>query len=102
MKKLLFFVLIITLSTLCFSQRIHVCTTSTKTINSSYQCACGGNLYWTAKAYKVYITCSLCRGRGVIRVYDHVERCTNCKGTGQDYVWKSGYVCRRCGKIYAD
>lgn len=62
------------------------------------ECSCGGKLEWTAKAYKEYITCSLCKGTGTYGS----ETCTNCKGSGKDYEWKSGYVCKSCGKIYKD
>lgn len=62
------------------------------------ECSCGGTLEWTAKAYKEYITCSLCKGTGK---YGN-ETCTLCKGSGKDYEWKSGYVCKSCGKIYKD
>lgn len=67
-------------------------------MKESKKCSCGGDLEWKATAYKEYITCSLCKGKGTYGK----EKCSLCKGSGKDYVWKSGYVCKRCGKIYKD
>lgn len=67
-------------------------------ITEGRECSCGGKLEWTAKAYKEYKTCSLCEGTGT---YGN-ETCTLCNGSGKDYVWKSGYVCKSCGKIYKE
>lgn len=63
------------------------------------KCSCGGDLELSFTAYKVYVKCRTCGGDG--KLYDK-SRCKTCNGTGKDYVWKTGYVCKRCGKIYKD
>ena len=102
MKKTIIVCVIISLTILCFSQKASIYAASTRTTNSAYQCSCGGKLSWTATAYKIYHTCSLCKGKRGWRENNRWVTCTNCKGSGQDYRWKSGYVCERCGKIYSD
>ena len=65
-------------------------------VKKDRKCSCGGDLEWTPTAYKEYVTCSLCKGKGTYGK----ETCTLCKGSGKDYIWKSGYVCKSCGKVY--
>ena len=66
------------------------------------KCGCGGTMRWTAKAKKVYKKCTVCNGKGKIRSGNYVTTCSNCKGTGKDYEWKSGYKCNRCNAIALD
>lgn len=74
------------------------CQYENAVVKENKKCSCGGDLEWKATAYKVYTTCSLCKGKGT---YDK-ETCTLCKGSGKDFEWKSGYVCKSCGKVYKD
>ena len=64
-----------------------------------YTCQCGGKLEWSAKAWKEWVTCPSCHGKG--KLYGGYE-CTMCDGSGQVEEWHSGCVCKKCGEVYAD
>ena len=102
MKKVIISVLVIVaVATTCvfsFAGSLKTKEQNSTIVSPGRECDCGGTLKWTAKAYKEYKTCSLCKGTGVYGG----ETCTLCNGTGKDYEWKSGYVCDRCGKVYKD
>lgn len=56
---------------------------------SKFECRCGGDLYWTTKAYKKYSgkKCSFCDGAG----------CKECDGEGREFFWQPGCKCKKCG-----
>ncbi len=66
---------------------------------SSSKCSCGGELKYSAKAYKEYTgrKCSICGGTG--KNYNG-GTCSYCDGEGKDFNWKSGCKCSRCGAGY--
>lgn len=65
-------------------------------------CNCGGKLRWTAKCYTEKVRCNCCHGKGYLRSGNYKTDCSMCDGKGYYHVWKSGYVCTRCGKRYSD
>ena len=64
---------------------------------TGYLCNCGGQLEWSATAWKETITCPSCHGNG--RLYGGYE-CSTCQGTGRSFKWHDGCVCKRCGAVY--
>lgn len=57
---------------------------------SNFSCSeCGGQLEYSAKAYKEYTgkKCSVCKGEG----------CSTCDYEGLDWKWKAGCKCKKCG-----
>ena len=71
--------------------------TDTTTVTVAYPCpcsklecgSCGGDLYWTAKAYKKYTgrKCQFCNGKS----------CETCEWEGVEFYWQAGCKCNNCG-----
>lgn len=57
---------------------------------SKFECSrCGGDVYWTAKAYKKYTgrNCQICDGK----------KCKECEWEGVEFFWQCGCKCSNCG-----